>query len=60
LRVSLPARACGNNSRADRHSNEDCAENEVVRHNGGPFGAALCCSESPGENDENNLRMYRF
>ena len=37
------AGANGNNSRADEHSNKDCAKNEVVRHNGGPFGG-LCCS----------------
>jgi hypothetical protein len=40
------AGANGNNSRADEHSNKDCAKNEVVRHNGGPFGD--CAAQWPG------------
>ena len=43
------AGANGNNRRADEHSNKDCAKNEVVRHNGGPFGGVLL--SGPGEND---------
>jgi len=39
--LAFPAGTDGNNSRADEHRNEDCAENEVVRHNGGPFGGAV-------------------
>ena len=39
--LAFPAGTGGNNSRADEHRNEDCAENEVVRHNGGPFGGAV-------------------
>ena len=45
--LAFPTGAGGNNSRANEHSNEDCAKNEIVRHKGSPFGAC-CAALEPG------------